>query len=225
MLYSIAERYQNSPKPDYAKAASLYQKIIADYPSTAYAARAKVFSGAIKVLTAIDLGQDINLELAKFKTAYAGNPMLHAAMMTIGEKSYEKGFSKLSQEADPNNSLFKFSAALLENDVVPNAPDNTARAMAHYMVGLNYEQLGEYAKAAGAFGAAYQADPKYLYADYCLFAQGRCYEKLKASGKIDANEADVLIKNAYQTFLAEYPDHSMADYVVLRLAEINHGAP
>ena len=41
------------------------------------------------------------------------------------------------------------------------------------MIGLNYDRIGKYAKAAAAFEKSYEADSKFRYADYCLLAKGR----------------------------------------------------
>jgi outer membrane protein assembly factor BamD (BamD/ComL family) len=230
-LYHIAERYQNSPKPDYAKAGSLYQKIIADYPSTEWAARAQIYLAAASALTMIDslasepnqseVVDRINAEITRLTADYAASAKFYTVILAVAERVYAKGLAQVHQEPNRVNVFFNLSRDIAQNRIAGKTDDKSIETQAYYIAGLDGEELGDFASAAQAFQNAYQTNPLFQFADYCLFAQGNCYEKLKAAGKIDANEADVVIENAYQAFLTKYPDHSIVDHVALRLAELN----
>jgi hypothetical protein len=106
---------------------------------------------------------------------------------------------------DPENAILKKSAAMLESDVITHNPKPALKAAACYMAGLNYQRLGDYLKAAEAFASSYQADSKFMYADFCLASQGYCYERLIQTGKISEREAKERIRAAYSKLMAEYP--------------------
>ena len=102
---------------------------------------------------------------------------------------------------------------ILEKDLLPRTSDNLYyRSAGYYVIGLANNKLGEYVKAANAFKNSYQADANFQYADYCLFAQGYCYEKLLEQGAVPASEAKSIIMIQYYQLISEFPKSCYALY-------------
>jgi tetratricopeptide (TPR) repeat protein len=230
-LYSIAQRYRNSPKPDYAKAALVYRKIAADYPSTGYAAKSRVYAAAADTMAMIDSIADsepnqaamerINASLADMKAAYAANPELCGAMLAVAEKCYAKGLSQMYQTPDPQNALLRLCRDVLENNIIGKTSDKYLNAEAYYILGLDYQNLGDYVKASQKFCSAFETNPKHRYADYCLFAAGRCYEKLLVQGTISEDEAKAIIRAAYSELVSKFPESRYSRLAAKSLATEN----
>jgi outer membrane protein assembly factor BamD (BamD/ComL family) len=119
-----------------------------------------------------------------------------------------------SREVSGTNSglFFEKSVELFENDIHGKNVANSVEANAQYIIGLNYEKLGNYAKAAASFEKAYAANPKHECADYFLFAQGRCYEKLLKQGAVSAAEAKSIIMMQYSQLISKFPQSSYKSY-------------
>jgi TolA-binding protein len=236
VICHIAERYQEAPKPDYAKAALFYQKVITDYPSNKYAPRAQVYSAAANTMAMIDSLADaepngtgggqqaamdrINASLADIKAAYAANPELCRAMLAVAERCYEEG---LNSSYDPNrNKFFLWKAVeLLDGMAKQDISDSMLKASVFYVKGLNYWQLGEYFDAGDAFSASIEANPNHEFAGNMHWLVADSYEKLKAAGDVNAPDADAVIEWGYQTLFDNYPDCSIIDYAAVRLSQIN----
>jgi outer membrane protein assembly factor BamD (BamD/ComL family) len=230
-LYHIAERYQDCPKPDYDKAAALYEKVIAEYPSSRYAARAKVFAVAKDVLAMIDSfvddpNQNVTIEqiktaLAKLKGDFVNDPQLYAALLHVADESYAKGLEQSGRQKDAGGDLFRLSFEVLQNDVISKTGNKTLECWAYYTSALDSYKLG-YSKEAIEFsGKVLERDPCSPYAPFMQWLIADGYEKLKAAGKISGPEADELIEKAYQKLLASYPKSTFADSAALQLGQLN----
>ena len=187
---------------------SLYRKVVesGDSPANAkYFELAEMGCEAIKTQRFINAG-DIaaaRASVTQIKTKYSGREGLTGILLIIAEGYYGKGISGGGEE------FFRQSAMLFEDILVGIGTVRNERAgytaNACYMLGLNYQQLGEYLKAADAFQNAFQANPKHEYADYCLFATGHCYEKLLKQGAISQVDAKAAISAQYQRLKSEFP--------------------
>ncbi|MFA6426701.1 MAG: tetratricopeptide repeat protein [Phycisphaerae bacterium] len=201
-LFEIAGSWQD--------ARLVYRQVITKYPDSPAAKKADIRNDCVVPLENICDG---NLAVAisgtaAIKAKYAGSPAeLTDMLFNIGETYYLEG------QKNNQSEFFRQSAGLFENDVFSLTLNDTLKAAASYMLGLNYQQLGEYLKAADAFGKSYQADPKFEYADYCLFAVGRCYEKLLEQGSVSQTDAKAVIAAQYLQLISEYPQSKGAPYV------------
>jgi tetratricopeptide (TPR) repeat protein len=81
---------------------------------------------------------------------------------------------------------------------------------AYYTAGLHYLNLGAFEKAAKAFENASSGKPRYEFADYCLFAQGFCYEQMQNAHAVTDAQARPVISAVYSKLLATYPESQYA---------------
>ena len=88
--------------------------------------------------------------------------------------------------------------------------DSQYGSFAYYHKGLSCQQLEKYEEAAQAFENACQADPYFTNIDYCLLAQGRCYEKLMKSGAASEAEAKSVITRIYSELVSKCPQSPYA---------------
>lgn len=215
-LFVIGERYQNAPIPDYNNAAILYQKVTNSYPGTKYAESAKVYVAAKTVLILIDslaagdpnaTIEAISGELATLITSHsATSPELYIVLRHIAEKAYLKG-AQIPLEGSPQNiMLLNLSLDIVEKEVIGKTSDKIIESHAYYMVGLDCLKLGDNLKAAQAFASAYQSNPNHEFADFCLYKQGYCYEKLIKQNAISETEAKQIIRTAYSKLILRFPD-------------------
>jgi tetratricopeptide (TPR) repeat protein len=151
-----------------------------------------------KATTAIESGNDANVTkiVTQLRTQYSSHPYIANALLLVAEAYYTAGVK------NQNRERFEQSVALLEKDVLQNL---TQKASAYYILGLNYDQLGDYTKAAQAFENSYMADSNFIHAGYCVIAQEYCYGRLVKTGKITEQEAKEQIKAVYSKLAAEYP--------------------
>ena len=212
-LYEIAHQYEKKGQPTYA--AELHGRITEGWPNDEYSSRA-AFKYKMTINTIVNENKIYETEAAIEKLAidYEKNPLLAKklpkTMLNIAEMCYEKGEnSKIEKEyADKLQNL---SSELLEKYVVGKTTGSTLTT-AYYLLGLKYDKFGEYTKAADAFKKAYKTDPKFKYADYCLFAQGYCYEKLLNKGLVSETEGKPIITIQYSKLLSNYPKSKYAQY-------------
>jgi TolA-binding protein len=212
-LYRICERFEDAKKYDTAKV--IYNQIAQEFPNSSFAKRAQLNIAKINVIVNVVAGSDIATQSAvdKLATDYnsATYPMISNAIYLITEKCYAEGTkSDVNQVAD--DKLVALSAALLDKYVLGKICGRDNKASAYYVRGLNYNRLGDYAKAAQAFQSAYDANPKHQYADYCLFAQGYCCEKLLEQKLVSETAAAATITSKYSQLISKYPQSEYASH-------------
>ena len=141
-------------------------------------------------------------------------------MFLVGEAYYHAGLKNNQGE------FFRQSANMYENDILALKLSDIQKAEASYMLGLNYQKLGEYLKAVEAFenAIAIETDPnnanaRNLHWLWLLVAD--CYEKLKVEGEVDASDADTVIEAAYQDVVANFSSGGNLERALMRLGEIN----
>jgi tetratricopeptide (TPR) repeat protein len=86
------------------------------------------------------------------------------------------------------------------------------RCLLYYSIGVSNQYLGDYVKTADALQKAYQANPKFKYADYCLFENVRCYGRLAESGKVTRCEAFYHSDLFLEELLTQFPDSKYSPY-------------
>ena len=211
-LYEIAHQYEKKGVQAYAN--RLHSQIAEGWPNDEYGIRA-AFQHKMEIYTTLDDSKIAEMQTAINKLIADSNSQPQLAqrlpkiMLDIAEMSYDKVADSDAQQQSVNK-LLHFSSELLAKYAVGKTTGSTA----YYMLGLNYDKLGEYAKAADAFKNAYQVDSKFKYADYCLFAQGHCYEKLMNNKLISETEAKPRITSNYNKLLAGYPQSKYLLYAI-----------
>ena len=148
--------------------------------------------------------EKVDYLLSNFKDDPAG---VASCILGIGEEYY------LAGQKTGNDDLFYKSIALLKDIPLATNKDKQFAASVQYILGLNYQYLGEYLKAASAFEDAYAADSKFEYADYCLFSVGHCHEKLLEKNLVSKAEGRAFIRHIYTQFLQIYPNSKGTPYV------------
>jgi tetratricopeptide (TPR) repeat protein len=170
-------------------------------------AEAMARAGRAQVWVRQGKDKDVKVEVDAIIADTNSLPDADLAVFVIGEEYY------LAGQKTGNDDLFYKSIALLKDIPLATNKDKPFTASVQYMLGLNYQYLGEYLKAASAFEDAYAADPKFMYAEYCLFAAGYCNEKLLGQKLVSEAEGKALIRHIYTQFLQIYPDNKRVSYV------------
>jgi tetratricopeptide (TPR) repeat protein len=210
-IYSIANQYKKLKKPDQAKA--LFGQIIQQYPnrSVAKGARMELLKYKIQSLVAAGKDAEVQSEIIKAKND-PSSPAGHIILF-IGEEYYSKAQNASGQgKAAAEKAEYEKAIAILETNL-DLASAVSKKCSACYVTGLCYQQIGEYLKAASAFENAYAADPKFIYAEYCLFAVGNCHEKLLKQSLVSETDGIAVIRGVYTQFLQTYPDSESAPHV------------
>jgi len=210
-LYNIAWAYAERPEW-FGQAKDLFNSVAKDFPDSSVAADAR-FYGTVMDVLALIVSQDYaqsKISLDKLIANFNENSYLPERMLDIAEMCYKKAVnSGIGKESA--DKMLHLSCELLEKYVVGKTAGSTL-TIAYYTSGLNYDKLGEYEKAAIAFKNAHQTDPKFKYADYCLFAQGYCYEELMENQLVTETEAKPQITSHYSKLLADCPQSKYAPY-------------
>jgi predicted negative regulator of RcsB-dependent stress response len=208
-LYEIAHQYEK--KGDAANATALHSRIAGSWPNDEYGVRAffkcKIANNNFDETKIAELRNEIDNFVNKNYPSIKNLPNI---MLNIAEMCYEKAENSEVQK-ECAKKLQHLSSELLEKYVAGKTGGSTLTT-AYYILGLNYDKFGEYTKAVDAFKNAYQTDPKFKYADYCLFAQGYCYEKIVEKGLISEAEGAPLIAVQYNKLLSSYPQSKYAQH-------------
>ena len=159
------------------------------------------------VASLINDGNDSEVQTAvnNLITDFNGNPDLPQAVFGIAETCYEKGLNVGVEQEAGNKVFLEKAVELLDGMAKQNISDSMLKASVFYVKGLSCQAAGDYAEAAQAFQNAYQANPKHTYADYCVFASGRCYEKLLEQKLVSENEAKAIITVQYSQLISKFP--------------------
>ncbi|HBG26468.1 MAG: hypothetical protein A2Y10_06150 [Planctomycetes bacterium GWF2_41_51] len=193
---------------------SFYRKIIQDNASGDHYQMAAIRLDVLAALRTLNNG-DISTAKAAIntiKTKYANSEYLHGALYVIAEGYYLTGLSNNQKE------FFQESISMFENDVLAIT---TCKASTYYMLGLNYQQLKDYAKAAEAFEKSYQTEPKFKYADYCLFAAGDCNLRMADLGQIELLAGQQKAKVFFGQLESEFPQSNYLVSVLKNDVRIN----
>jgi TolA-binding protein len=205
---------QFEKKSLYSDANDIFRAVVSDYNENQIAKYAAAKLLSLEIVPAIEQlsEQELTASIAAMPNkAITKTPEIAAlGVFFVAEAYYETGMRRSPSEADLANKFFAISAALMELHVFGKLPVSENAASAYYQAGLAYDRLGQYVKAAAAFRNACQADPTHLYADYSLFAQAGCYEKLLNEKQISETDAKSLMTTAYSQLLTKYPKSQYA---------------
>lgn len=214
-LYSIGLCYDENKRPEDAR--NYFNKVAEKYPDSKCGSVAKLHLRAMDVLSLIKKGDDNRADdaIVKIKADFAGNPELCNYILYIAEGYYDKGLEISKGTIGSENIYFDKSISLAEEQLDSGKLNNSMLAEYNYMVGMNLQNEGQFSDAAKAFEKSYNANPKFIYADYCLFENIRCFVRL-AEAKINKWDS-AKIDSLYQTLLKEYPQSkycSQAEFFV-----------
>jgi len=146
-------------------------------------------------------------EIAEIKTWFSETNENVLALHVIAEDLYMRA---MFEETSIAYQFLTCSVSLYENDILDHVSDATLKANAYYILGLCYQNLEDYTKAIEAFTNSYASDPYFPHADYCLYAQGDCYQLLMQSKNISEIEARSVIVSVYSELVSKYPQSSYA---------------
>jgi len=120
---------------------------------------------------------------------YKDEQRFSGALFVLGEEYYIMA-QEARQKGDSNAARINYEKAIavFENNI-NQIDDPQKRCLLYYGIGTSYQQLGDYVKAADALQKAYETNPAFKYADYCLFENVRCYGQLAKAGKVSRCEA------------------------------------
>lgn len=120
-------------------------------------------------------------------------------LILIAEEYYSAGQNTGDREQHVK------SIKLFERLLPAIAQKKEYAAIAHYTIGLGYQQMEDYVRAADAFANSYQADPKFKYAAYCLYAQGRGYDEMIHRGQIPWDEGKKQMRLIFEKIVTVHP--------------------
>jgi tetratricopeptide (TPR) repeat protein len=204
-VYTVASEYLKTR--NFAEAKQLCQVVINSWPDSLYA----LTSRAILVGIMIQQGDVTTAEQAyqSLLTDYAGHQGLSKAIFLIGEYGY---YDAAVRQGDPEQARVDLqkSVELINTALELMSDGDTNAGTYYYVLGLNYQKLEDYDKAARAFADSYQSNPKFNYADYCLFAQGYCTDKLMEQELVSEADAKTIITMQYQQLVSEFPNSDYA---------------
>ncbi len=193
---------------------SFYNDIISfESPESKYYGYAQIYLDAFDVIQSINQkdSQAVEQKISQLKTKHSGDD-LTMALFIIAERYYGMGKS-----GDGEEYLYK-SLAIYEQDILADIPNNRLSAASHYMRGLNYRKLKDYAQEAESFMTAYMIDPEFKYAEFCIYMVARVHQGLVHSGTYTSEEAEPAIRQAYE-LLSE--NHPQSQYAQIALQWLN----
>lgn len=142
---------------------------------------------------------------------YANEKKAAYSVFMIGEQYYFHAKELFKIDKTVSNEKYFNAIAIWEKNI-NQLSDTHFQCMAYYGTGLCYRDTEDYTKAADFLQKAYQVNPKFTYADYCLFENIRCYGKMAKSGKISRCEA---FYNSYlflEKLLEQFPNSKYCSY-------------
>lgn len=135
----------------------------------------------------------------------------------IGEEYYYLGREALENTDDDRAKEYLTQAVALWNSVLESNTDSQEEC--YYLMGMCFYEVGNYTESMKAFEQIHHFYPTFQYADYCLFMQGRCLEKLVEYGEVALTEATSTITTLYSQLISEHPKSQYSELAKLRLAK------
>ncbi|MDO8312451.1 MAG: tetratricopeptide repeat protein, partial [Sideroxyarcus sp.] len=194
----------------------IFNTIVTDYPQSIAAKYAAAQLLAGRVVPTIEQLSDEGLSSALM--ALQGNSLakdaetVALARFFIAESYFEVGMRHTQSGPDPNNVFFTRSLSLFQSVSNGVIGQTETKATVQYMIGLNCDKLGSYLNASQAFAKAYGICPNHPHADYLLFAQGYCYEKLMSRNAVAAPDAKTIITTQYSRLISAFPQSQYTPY-------------
>jgi TolA-binding protein len=214
-LYWIAERYQRQDR--FEEANRIYKKIVENYPGNSYVdkARLDVRTTDIQILLAAgDVNQAKLLTdkfIADFKQHYYANDCLNK----VAEQCYltAAGF-KVQNQPEQANTYFVETEGVCQG-IITNLSGNHDKA--YYYAAVCRKHQGNF---SGAIEYFQKVVDKYADSEYAGSAQSAivlCYEALRDSNAVTAEDSNLLIENSYKNLLTKYPDDARNSEILLKL--------
>jgi len=194
---------------DDATAEQLYQYIADNHPDDEHAILAQANLGQI----ALRLGDERGARAVfdQMLVDFASHPLLVKAVALMAEGYWDLAMFE-TKEGMVDKATDHFSKAVVEYQRIiqelPGTPYTTAQA--HYLAGEYYRRFGQYEKAIDHYNAIIGDWPKCEFAGQAQFMVGRVYQYVKSSGEIAKEEADNLIRTAYDRVLLYHWDSHAA---------------
>jgi tetratricopeptide (TPR) repeat protein len=202
------------------KAIELYQTVLSQEPPAdekmeALGNMAKSAVHLEEVADAPDVSAVIQLLMTDFKDA----KRLGFHVYQIGEEYYFRG-KAYTKGGQRDKAAYYFNKAFnIWEKNLNDIPDVHHQCLAYYTIGLSYYYMGDYVLTADALKMAYQIDPQFKYADYCLFENVRCYGRLALTGQMNRCEAFYNSILFYDELLEKFPDSKYCSQAKLWLSQ------
>lgn len=136
--------------------------------------------------------------VSQVKLQYPDKKMLAVELFSVANGFFMAGDVWHEEEC------YSESMQLLQSDIMPYY-DTKQQASRLYMLGQNYTKLQDTMNAAQCFQQAYKANPNHVYADWLLYAVGRCYMDLVDLGMVDQVEGDNITREYFQRLADRFP--------------------
>lgn len=200
---------------DSAKAIQLYQLVLSlppsalsKHPTSHFQLRAH--KGLALIYVSLGDIAKVDEELYKIEHDHQEEFGFDEAVFEIAEAYFLRARDAL-QEDDQEQANTDFSKAIaIWQRNIDQFSDPRRLCKAYYYLGMSYQSIEDYMKAAQAYANAYQQDPKFECADYCLYGQGYCFEMLMAEGEIPPADAKTIIAIHYQELISKFLNSNYA---------------
>jgi tetratricopeptide (TPR) repeat protein len=157
--------------------------------------------------------QEVDNLLPQFM--YNLNGPAAVSILVIGEEYYLMA-EEAAKAGDPNQASANYQKALnLWNQFEQAIPDHNWPEYAYYS-GIVCQKLGQYEQALSHFQRVTLQWPQFDRAWFAQYLIARCYEKLAEQKKVSLD----VVKAAYQQVINKYPDCSVAQTAVQKLASM-----
>jgi TolA-binding protein len=213
-LYWIAERYQRQSR--FEEANRIYKQIVGNYPDNSYVDKAQLDVKTIDIQILLGVG-DVNQAtvlldkfIADFKQHYYANDCLNK----IAEQCYLTAVAFKGQKQLEQANYYYAEAESVWQRIINNLPGNLDKA--YYYAAVCRKHQGNF---SGAIEYFQKVVDKYANSEYAGSAQsaiGLCYEALRDSNAVTAEDSNLLIEN-YKNLLTKYPDDARNSEILLKL--------
>ena len=215
-IYKTAEELEVSGYHDMAR--KLHEYVIdtrsdsTDLDARTYLATSNIASGNEAVA-----GKIIDSLFVDFKD----NSKLPKSIFKIGEQYWNMALAERRKTnprpskdiiGNPNNKTKELliKAQAVWERIIKELPQTQTTAQAYEFIAECDRLLGQYQKAIENYQTIINDWPDYQAASYIQFKIGRTYRNLQRKGAIPESEAELLIKDAYEKLVTNYPDSDLA---------------
>jgi len=154
---------------------------------------------------------------------FKDEPDLPQALWQIGQQYYNNAVRYYRDGLTEQAADYYRKAIGLRERIIQESPHSDLVPKAYFTAAIIYSQeLHEYEKGIEYFQKVVDNWPDYKYAYDAQYSIGRYYERLKNSGGISAEEANLKIEAAYQAVVEKYPDSESAKYAAQKLEQMRH---
>jgi tetratricopeptide (TPR) repeat protein len=207
-LMPVASKYLD--RYDVSKAASLFGWIRGQQGQAIPTERSAVSKSAFyadltSMMLDIQEGSDIITSSEAFCARYADWPELPDAVLNFSGQYLAKRLQETGGNADANDRFVRKATELLEKYVVAKDKTTRKKASGYYIIGGNYEILGDYVTAARTYELAVETDPDFKNAWQYLLRAARCYEKLVQDGTVKQGDGEDSIRRCFERIMARNP--------------------